>query len=168
MIDKDFKFSTEEYVCEQRATAVIIKDGKLLVQHNTQNDEYILPGGHLKIGESSVDAVVRECKEELGADIEVKRLLWTEERFKDEGVQLHHTSFYYLVELCGKSIVLDTDKFVPSLDCPTLTMGWLPLDKLGEIHLTPVFVKNEVFRLNEPQKHFITKTLMGNVTKILT
>lgn len=166
MIDKDFKFSTDEYVCEQRATAVIVKDGKLLVQRNIKNDEYILPGGHLRIGESSVDAVVRECKEELGADIEVKRLLWTEERFKDEGVQLHHTSFYYLVELCGSSIVSDTEKFVPSLDCPTLTMGWVAIEKLGEIHLTPEFIKDEVSRLDEPKKHFITQTLLGRTKKL--
>lgn len=165
IVDKDFNFSTDNFVCEVRATAVVVQNGRLLVQLNRENNEYILPGGHVKIGEDSIAALIRECKEELGADIEVKKLLWSEERFKNEGVQLHHISFYYLVEPHGESIIPQTDEFVPSLDCKNLAIGWLSFDELKENLIIPSFIKSEIYNLDNSHRHFITETLNGFVKK---
>ena len=55
----------------------LIEDGdKILLQNRTKKDwrGYALPGGHIEPGESFVDAVIREMKEETGLDIKNPRL----------------------------------------------------------------------------------------------
>ncbi len=54
-----------------RCRFYVEKDGK----------EYALPGGHVKIGETLEDGLIRETMEEMGIKIECKRLLWSEECF---------------------------------------------------------------------------------------
>lgn len=55
----------------------LIQDGdKILLQNRVKKDwkGYTLPGGHVETGESFVDAVKREMKEETGLDIINPRL----------------------------------------------------------------------------------------------
>ena len=55
----------------------LITDGsRMLLQNRTKNDwqGYTLPGGHVEPGESFVDAVIREMKEETGLEIRNPRL----------------------------------------------------------------------------------------------
>lgn len=56
----------------------LIEDGdRILLQNRVKEDwqGYTLPGGHVEQGESFVDAVVREMKEETGLDIVNPRLV---------------------------------------------------------------------------------------------
>lgn len=50
----------------------LLQDGdRILLQNRVKNDwqGYTLPGGHVEPGESFVDAVIREMKEETGLTI---------------------------------------------------------------------------------------------------
>ena len=60
------------------AVLCLIKDGdRVLLQNRVKKDwqGYTLPGGHVERGESFVDAVVREMKEETGLAIEKPRMV---------------------------------------------------------------------------------------------
>lgn len=55
----------------------LIEDGdRILLQNRVKKDwqGYTLPGGHVEPGESFVDAVIREMKEETGLTVEKPRL----------------------------------------------------------------------------------------------
>lgn len=59
----------------------LIEDGnKILLQNRIKKDwrDYAMPGGHVEPGESFVDAVIREMKEETGLTILDPRFyLWS-------------------------------------------------------------------------------------------
>jgi 8-oxo-dGTP pyrophosphatase MutT (NUDIX family) len=59
----------------QRATAVIIRDNKVLLVRDKGHKEFSLPGGGIKHDEPTVSAAAREVKEELGLSVSsVKRV----------------------------------------------------------------------------------------------
>ena len=61
---------------ELTCLCMIYKDDMILLQNRVKKDwqGYTLPGGHIEPGESFVDAVIREMKEETGLDIQHPKL----------------------------------------------------------------------------------------------
>lgn len=155
-MENDWLFASENAVCGVRTAAVLVKDNKLLVQREKTGEEYALPGGHIKIGETLEAGLVREIAEETGAKIACRRLLWSEESFWTwGGKQAHTISFYFLVELCGP-FELPPEGLVPQRDNRNVLIGWMPVDKLETAVIYPEFLKKEVFHLDGPMKHFIS------------
>ena len=158
-MDKDWLFATQEYICDLRTVGVLIRGNKILVQRDRNGNEFALPGGHVKIGETLENGLIREYKEETDADILCKRLLWSEECFwKWNGKQAHNIAFYYLVELCNDSAIPDNDEFVSHKDNYNVVIGWMPIEEIQNVIIYPEFIKNEVLHLDEYPKHFISKS----------
>ena len=157
-MEKDWLFATDEYICDLRTVAVLIKGNKILGQREKNGKEYALPGGHVKIGETLEDGLVRETAEEMGVIIKCTRLLWSEECFWEwNGKQAHNIAFYYLVELSDNYEIPDNGKFVSQKDNCNVVIGWMPIEELKDIVIYPEFLKNEIYNLNEPMKHFVSK-----------
>nr|WP_221308152.1 (deoxy)nucleoside triphosphate pyrophosphohydrolase [Nocardiopsis mwathae] len=118
--------------------AAIIRDGALLAAQRSQPEalfgRWELPGGKVDPGEEELDALVRECREELGVDIRpIERInyevtfpprndgseavmrVWTAEILDDaEPVALEHLALRWL-----KSDVLADIDWLPA-DVPFL------------------------------------------------
>lgn len=157
MMDKDWFFATDDYICDLRTVAVFLRDNKVLVQREKDGKEYALPGGHVKIGETLEEGLIREMREEMGIDILCRRLIWSEECFWEwHGRKVHGIAFYYLVEFAENAEVFAKDAFVSQKDNENVLVGWLPISALKDVVIYPAFLKEEIFHLDEPMKHFVS------------
>ncbi len=157
-MSKDWLFKTGEYTCHLRTVGVLVKDGKVLVQRERDGEEYALPGGTVKTGETTQETLIREFKEETGADIRIQKLLWTEETFWEwNGNKVHGIEFYYLAEAVAGCEISDNGEFVSQKDNCNVLLGWMPIEELKNITIYPEFVKEEIVYLNGPSKHFVSR-----------
>ena len=153
----DILFSTDKICFGVRTVGVTLKNGKILVQREKDGNEYALPGGTVKLGESTEETLIREYLEETGSEISIKRLLWTEESFwQYNGKKQHGIAFYYLIDLLDNSIY-ECNEFVSQKDNCDIVLGWIPIEALKNIIIYPEFVKEEIYKLDESTKHFISR-----------
>lgn len=68
---------------------VIVMDDKnrmlMVCQHHEERDIWMVPGGGIEEGESSLEAAVREVDEETGLDVQIEKLLWHVEEVSERG-----------------------------------------------------------------------------------
>lgn len=153
---KDWMFAVDDSICDVRTVGILIRNGKILVQRDRNGNEFALPGGHVRIGETLANGLVREYKEETGADISCVRLLWSEECFwKWNGRAAHSFAFYYLID--DSSAIPDTGEFTSHKDNCDVVLGWMPIEKLQDVVIYPEFVKTEIYHLDGPMKHFVSE-----------
>ena len=109
--------------------AIIIKDGRVFATqrgYGEFKDGWEFPGGKIEPGESRKEALVREIKEELDADIRVGSLLETVEY---DYPAFHLTMHCFFCELISEDIVLMEHEDARWLSEEELgTVDWLPAD----------------------------------------
>ena len=69
----------------ERATAVVIRDGNVLLVRG-RAAEYMMPGGGIEPGESPLSAAARELREETGLEAKQIEFLFT----WDSSIHRHH------------------------------------------------------------------------------
>ena len=72
-------------------------------------DKWTIPGGHIELGETMREAVVREVKEEVGLDVSVERQLLTQEAIYTVHFwkKRHYIFFDFLCRCETDKVVLD-------------------------------------------------------------
>lgn len=107
-----------------RVVAALIEDGdRLLIQQRPAKGErgslWEFPGGKREAGETDAQALVRECREELGIEVTVGELAWeTEHAYPDLTVSL---ALYRCLVTAGQAAARDGQR-----------VAWVPRGKLGE------------------------------------
>jgi len=66
---KPFDLGTLDY-CFDKIALVVIKDKKVLMARSKGKEHFYMPGGKRDTGESDVQCLVRECREELGIEVD--------------------------------------------------------------------------------------------------
>ena len=102
----------------------LIQDGnRILLQNRIKKDwqGYTLPGGHVEPGESFVDAVIREMKEETGLDILKPRLVGIKQFPIEDGRYI--VLLFKTESFSGQVVSSDEGE-----------MKWVECDRLSEIN----------------------------------
>jgi 8-oxo-dGTP pyrophosphatase MutT (NUDIX family) len=162
MKKEDLLLKTNSGIFSYRVAGVLIRDGKVLVQHEIGDTSYAFPGGHLSFGESSEETLKREYKEEMGADITTERLLWIQENFWKWGTNdCHQLCLYYLIKLCDETqIPLEgafTYKAQLESEMYKLELSWIEISRLKDFKLYPPFAKDKLINLSNNIEHFIVR-----------
>ena len=80
---------------------IVLHQGCVLLVKMKRNEQFVLPGGGIELGEQAADALRREMKEETGIDVTVGELIDVLEDFfhyDPSGRSYHALGFYYRCE----------------------------------------------------------------------
>lgn len=111
---------------------VLDENNNVAVIHAVKRSFYELPGGGVEDNEDYTEAIIRECKEEIGCDVEVvDEIGFIVEYRKQE--QLIKESYCYLCRVIGNKGELDLQDDEKELQ---ISIEWVGLDQAHELILS--------------------------------
>ena len=152
MNEPNIRMITDSCKYTLRASALIIRDGHLLTAHYGDQKCCYTVGGGVQLGESSLEAVKREMREELGCELSIVRLLYVQERFYSfQGLKHHETVFFYLVDgsECKAVDGVHTDQALE-------TLHWISMNELKHTDIVPHFLRDGLDELPLQPVHLIS------------
>ncbi|MEZ8656732.1 NUDIX domain-containing protein [Vibrio splendidus] len=125
----DIKIESESFIFNARVCCLLkSQDNRsFLVQRKVGegDDDWALPGGKIKLGESSAQALLREMKEEFDIEINNSKLITISEQTKLLGKPLHQIIFLYEVsDFEGNLKLLEDD----------IEFIWMQMDEINKAH----------------------------------
>lgn len=158
----DILFKTDDWVFSYRVAGICVQDGKVLLQTTTGEDRsFAFPGGHVEFGETNEETLIREFREEIGADIAVGELKWVAEVFFPWGSRpCHQICLYYMVEIQNPEIPRNGFFLAKehmegrSFD---LEFHWVPLEEVKKREVYPTQTPELLQKLDDGVQHFVYK-----------
>ena len=137
---------------------IVVDDEKKILmvrQHHEERDIWMVPGGGIEEGENSIQASIREVKEETGLDITITGMAW----HMEEVSQVRGQRFVnYMVGKVnggqlnlGKDPELDDDKQVLR---EVAFMSKEEIDRLDNVF--PDFFRNEIWDILDEEPNGLT------------
>lgn len=129
---------------------VLDKDNRILMvkQHHEDKDIWMVPGGGIEEGESSMAAAIREMNEETGMEVEIGRMIWHTEEVSNRGQRFVN---FFLGRLKGGHLHLGADPEFDSEHQVLREVKFMSREEIQEVeHLYPEYLRDEFWRfLNE-------------------
>ncbi len=120
--------------------AVIVQDDAILMQKKwseTKGYWYTLPGGGQDVQETLIEALQRECEEEIGVEVRIDGLLHVADFYKQRETEFPSTR--HLVEFLFACTLPDDYQPINGShpDKHQIDVVWLPLDEVARQRLFP-------------------------------
>ncbi|MBQ6293935.1 MAG: NUDIX domain-containing protein [Lachnospiraceae bacterium] len=125
LINDDYQGHVD--ICRHACRGIVIKDGKLLLSYESNEDKYITPGGGVEDDETFAECCAREVREETGIIVRpCEEYLEIEELF----LNWRHIQHYFLCEYVEDTGIQHlTDAEIKCGNVPR----WLPFEDAVEI-----------------------------------
>jgi len=126
-----------------RAAVVITMADHVLLHQVEGQDFWCLPGGRVEPGERAEQTVIREMQEEVSADIDVGKMLWSVENFFSHENRPHHeVGLYFAATLKPESPMLDLTRHHRGLEqSKSLNFVWFPRMQVSSLDIRPAFLR---------------------------
>jgi ADP-ribose pyrophosphatase YjhB (NUDIX family) len=155
----DILFKTDDWVFSYRVAGICVHNGKVLLQKSTNDSAYAFPGVHVEFWETNEETLIREFKEEIGADICVGELKWVAEVFFPWGAKpCHQICLYYMIEILNPEIPKD-GVFVAKEQLEgrnfDLEYHWVSLENAEKLEIYPTQTRQLLKQLDAGVIHFV-------------
>ena len=159
---RDIIFKTEEYVFSYRVAGILIYNDKILLQKIDDDTAYAIPGGHVNLGETNEEALIREFKEEINSDIKVNDLMWVGELFFPWGEkQCHQICIYYNISLNQNTNIPFDGVFYGKEELEEksfeLKFSWININDIENIDLYHIQAIKYILEGMNKTEHFVYK-----------
>ena len=114
--------------------AITNGDGRILLGRRSDDGSWCLPGGRLEAGESFADCARRECREELGCEVELDGLLAV---LSSPSTQLHRYPDGRIVQFLGVVFRGRLGARRDTGDGEITEVRWFSSDELPEPQIMP-------------------------------
>ena len=116
----------KNYSVREAVRAVVFdEDKKVALLYVSKENYYKIPGGGIEYGEDKVKALLRECQEEIGCDVEFINEIGFIVEYR-RIFNLKQTSYCYLAKVKGQK---GTSSFTDSEKEDGFEQLWLPYDE---------------------------------------
>ena len=133
------------------AKAIIIQGDKVLLTKNQDNDGYfyLFPGGGQEHGETIQQALIRECMEEVGQQVEIGELLHVREyigknhEYASDDFDVHQVEYYFI-----SKIVNETKGNIEPTNPDSHQVGieWIAINDLPEYRVYPKTLRKYIIK----------------------
>ena len=125
---------------------ILDKENRILMvkQHHDEKDIWMVPGGGIEEGESSMAAAVREMKEETGLDVEIDRLIWHTEEVSARGQRFVN---FFMGRIKGGELTLGADPEFDNEHHVLIEVRFMSREEIEQVeHLYPEYLRDEFWR----------------------
>ena len=143
IVREHIDIKNNHYTFKFRVSGIIVRDNRILLVEMDKAGFFCLPGGHVELGETTEEAMLREMKEETDKETYIKKYLGNIENFfiNKHNVSIHEVAFYYLMDFKDEEINdlshIENDEGT----LVDLNFKWFDLDDLDSVNLKPVYLK---------------------------
>ncbi len=161
---RDILFDRQNARFSYRIGALIVQNGRALLQCPVGTQEYAIIGGHVAFGETAKDTLRREIREEIHADATIGDLaaageIWIDWGRCPDGSPRHaHSINLYFRATVDESQLPQADRFFGCDEAGgekfSLEYVWVPLDELSALTVYPPEVVPLLTDAAAPVLHF--------------